>query len=327
VPAGQDPIRWRVLIDVVFPRAQDPAKVLLALDYCRVRGLDVMKRPVNIVPMWDNKTRKYVDSIWPSINEIEVTAARTGQYAGCDPPVFGTPISREFRGRLYGENSDTVIKLTFPETCAVTVYRLVAGQRCGFTVPVRWLEEYGRQGGSELPTYMWGKRPYDQFGKVARAASLRAAFPEEEGNASDVEMAGQQIIDEDPRSQQQVAPQVAGADNWQPPPTEVLAAAPGDQPEPAHDPETGELVEPQPPPPPPAPRLMPLSVVENVVEDWRSWGSRFIAAVRAADAIAIVDEWQKLNAKILDTMLDEAPKMHAHLIAAVAQRKIELGPK
>jgi hypothetical protein len=33
------------------------------------RGLDVMKRPVNIVPMYDERQKKWVETICPSINE------------------------------------------------------------------------------------------------------------------------------------------------------------------------------------------------------------------------------------------------------------------
>ena len=43
-----------------------------------------MKKPVNIVPIWSTKLGRYVETIWPSINEIETTASRTKEWAGMD---------------------------------------------------------------------------------------------------------------------------------------------------------------------------------------------------------------------------------------------------
>jgi hypothetical protein len=85
------------------------------------------------------------------------------------------------------------ITLTFPEWCEVTVYRLVGGVRCAFTEPVFWEEAYSRSSSrSELPTDMWAKRPRGQLHKCAKAASLRAAFPEEATYTAE-EMAGKVI--------------------------------------------------------------------------------------------------------------------------------------
>ena len=66
-----------------------------------------------------------------------------------------------------------------PESCAITVYRMINGQKCAFTEPVYFLEAYGRLSKSELPNDGWTKRPRGMLIKVAKAFSLRAAFPEE----------------------------------------------------------------------------------------------------------------------------------------------------
>ncbi len=305
LPFGMEPPKWRVLTEVIFPKAQNPNIIMLALDYCRVRNLDVMKRPVNIVPMWDSKLRRYVDTIWPSINEIEVTAARSKEYAGLDDAVFGPLVTKEFSGEVWedGRKVQKKVTVTFPEYCKCTVYRIINGQRCPFTVPVYWLEEYARVGGSEIPNHMWTKRPRDQFAKVSRAASLRAAFPEEQAAPSDVEMAGQQIIEDEEPAPSLPAP----ADNWIPP---------GEPLDPPHDPETGELIN--------KPRELTLDVTDNVVEAWPSWGHRFIDAVKTATTVAEVEQWQTLNEKILAACLDQAPKIHPHLIAAIGKRRIVL---
>jgi hypothetical protein len=58
------------------------------------RGLDPFKRPVHIVPVWNSSLGREVETVWPSINELETTAARTGAWAGIDPPDFG-PLQTE----------------------------------------------------------------------------------------------------------------------------------------------------------------------------------------------------------------------------------------
>ncbi|MEA3643323.1 MAG: recombinase RecT, partial [Lamprobacter sp.] len=126
---------------------------------------------------------------------------RTGQWAGIDPPRFGPLCERTFTGRIKRNDTwqDLESSVSFPEWCEVTVYRIVAGQRCAFTEPVFWLETYARYGGafSELPADMWLKRPRGQLMKCAKAASLRAAFPEEATYTAE-EMEGKVIESDTP---------------------------------------------------------------------------------------------------------------------------------
>ncbi len=196
VARGISPAQWRVLVETTFPSAKSPEAVEMAFDYCKVRGLDVFKKPVHIVPMWSSAKNGYVETVWPGINEIQITAARTGAWAGMDPPRWGPPVTRTFTGsrKVKDRWEQASVELTFPEWCEVTVYRIVAGQPRAFCEPVYWLEAYSTSGGknSELPTDMWVKRPRGQIQKVAKAASLRAAFPEE-GEYTAEEMEGKEI--------------------------------------------------------------------------------------------------------------------------------------
>jgi phage recombination protein Bet len=177
------PSAWKVLSDSIFPSAKTAEGIVLAVHYCAARNLDVMKRPVHVVPMYSKALGREIETVWPGIAELQTTAARTGQWAGMDPPRFGPLRERTFSGRVKRDGSwqELEVAVSFPEWCEVTVYRIVAGQRCAFTEPVFWLEAYARLGGSysELPTDMWVKRPRGQLMKCAKAASLRAAFPEE----------------------------------------------------------------------------------------------------------------------------------------------------
>ncbi|MEA3643097.1 MAG: recombinase RecT [Lamprobacter sp.] len=177
------PSTWKVLTESIFPAAKTADGILLAVHYCAARNLDIMKRPVHVVPMYSKAQGREIETVWPGIAELQTTAARTGQWAGIDPPRFGPLEECTFRGRLKRDGAwqDLESTVTFPEWCEVTVYRLISGQRCAFTEPVFWLEAYARFGGaySELPTDMWLKRPRGQLMKCAKAASLRTAFPEE----------------------------------------------------------------------------------------------------------------------------------------------------
>ena len=208
--AGVTAQQWRVLTEAIFPSAKTAEAICLALDYCRARRLDVFKRPVHIVPMWNSTLGGEVETVWPSINELQTTAGRTGKWAGMDAPEWGPLITRKFEGTVVGkrgEERQVKAEVTFPEWCSVTVYRLINGERYAFNEPVFWLEAYARQGRTEVPNEMWRKRPRGQLHKNAKAASLRAAFPEDIGSdyaAEEMEGretdAGGVVIDADPGS-------------------------------------------------------------------------------------------------------------------------------
>lgn len=190
---GIDRGGWKALVEAIFPNAQSADSILLVLGYCRARKLDVFKRNVHIVPIWDSKQNRMVDTIWPGIGELRTTAFRTGEYAGRDATEFGQDITREFcgtvgKGQYAKEARETV---TFPEWASVTVYRIIRGQRVAFAGPrVYWLETYSTQGRSDVPNDMWCNRPRGQLDKCAEAAALRAAFPEEVGSDHIVDEVG-----------------------------------------------------------------------------------------------------------------------------------------
>jgi phage recombination protein Bet len=171
---GIDKTTWRALVEAVFPNASTVESIILALSYCRSRKLDVMKRPIQIVPIWSKAKGSLVDTIWPGIGELRTTAFRTNVYAGRDRAVFGPDIKK-----VVGKT-----EITFPEWCEVTIYRIVGGHRVAFVGPrVYWLETYATvRRDDDTPNEMWATRTYGQIEKCAEAAALRAAFPEEIGD-------------------------------------------------------------------------------------------------------------------------------------------------
>lgn len=168
---GMSETDGRVLQESIFPGAK-PRSIILGVDYCRARKLDVFKKPIHIVQIWDKKNRELVDTIWPGIYELRTTASRTGEYAGKSEPEFGPYIGTEFEGG---------VKIRHPEWCKITVYRIIAGHKCEFTAKVHWLEAYAEKGKTDVPNSMWQKRVHDQLAKCTEAEALREAFPEETG--------------------------------------------------------------------------------------------------------------------------------------------------
>ena len=180
---GYDKSDWKALVEAIYPAAQTPESVILALSYCKARKLDPFKRCVHIVPIWDSAKKRNVDTIWPGIGEIRTTAHRTKCYAGRDKTEFGPDVEKTWEGKTKGQyGKDYKITVTFPEWAQVTVYRTMHKERVAFAGPqVYWIETFGKNSGGG-PNSMWETRPRGQIDKCAEAAALRAAFPEEIGN-------------------------------------------------------------------------------------------------------------------------------------------------
>lgn len=211
---------WRVLVEAVFPAARTVEAICMALAYCAKRNLDIFKRPVHIVPIYDSKRRAYVETVWPGINELRTTAMRTGGYAGMDKPVFGPKIKKTFKDRQrkssqYGDETWEEIEATveFPEWCEITVWRFVQGHRVPFPGPrTEWEEIFSRVSHFvAVPNDRWQKAPVQMLEKTAEAAALRRAFPEEIGDdfaAEEAEGMAQRAVDITGQSQATFGAQV-----------------------------------------------------------------------------------------------------------------------
>ncbi len=195
-----DVAAWRVLTESIFPAAKTPEAIGMALAYCKQRGLDIFKRPVHIVPIWNSALKKMVETVWPGISELRTTASRTREYAGIDECVFGPTISRVFKGRVKRGDKwvDMTVEVTFPEWAQVTVYRRLGAYLAKFVGPkCFWLETYASIGQTDIPNDRWQRASFGQHEKCTEAAALRRAFPEEIGNEYTAEeMEGQRSLDD-----------------------------------------------------------------------------------------------------------------------------------
>lgn len=196
--------QWKALTDAIYPSAKTVDGVMLALNYCKARGLDPFKRCVHVVPMWNTALGREVETVWPGIAELRTTASRTGSHAGNDDCVFGPSLNRAFKdsaARGRGQNKyvdrEECPTFDFPEWAQVTVYRIVGGQRVPFVGPkVRFVEVFSGVKGLRVPNARWRLAPFQMLEKCAEAAALRRAFPEEmAGDYTAEEMEGQTIAD------------------------------------------------------------------------------------------------------------------------------------
>ena len=177
-----------VLRNSLYPGASDMSLELVK-GYCKASGLDIMLKPVHIVPMWNASIGKMVDVVMPGIGLYRTTASRTKQYAGIDEPDFGPAVTKTIGG----------VECTYPEWCKVTVKRNFGGSVGEFTAKEYWLENYAVKGGKErstAPNAMWAKRPYGQLAKCSESQALRKAFPEVGSQPTAEEMEGKALDEE-----------------------------------------------------------------------------------------------------------------------------------
>jgi phage recombination protein Bet len=127
-------------------------------------GLDPFTRQIHLIP----RNVKQSDGSYKTVRTTQVgidgylaIAERSSQLAGIDDAIYDD-------GKVY-EKGEPIN----PSKAAVTVYRMVQGQRVSFTATARWKEYFP---GDKLG-YMWKKMPYGQLSKCALALALRKAFP------------------------------------------------------------------------------------------------------------------------------------------------------
>lgn len=185
----------------LYPGATDEA-VDMILAYCTARRLDVMTKPVHLVPMWIPEKKRdgqvitpggMRDVVMPGIGTYRIDAHRTTEYAGQDEAEFGPTVTRAFR------DENRSVEVSFPEWAKVTVYRMAHGIRVPYSAKVFWLEAYSTAGkNTDAPNAMWRKRPFGQLEKCAEALALRKGFPEAVGSEPTAEeMEGKGFIDAD----------------------------------------------------------------------------------------------------------------------------------
>lgn len=170
---GIDESTWNALRSTVYPTSKDES-ILLAVDYCHARGLDVLLKPVHLVPMNVKNPisgqYEWRDVPMPGVGLYRIQAERSGTYAGADAPEFGPVITKTFDGG---------VTVSYPEWCKYTVHKVIGDRLVSYTAVEYWEENYATAGSkTDAPNAMWKKRPRGQLAKCAEAQALRKGWPE-----------------------------------------------------------------------------------------------------------------------------------------------------
>ena len=125
---------------------------------CNRTGLDPLNRQIYVTKR--GKEGKERITIQVGIDGMRLVAARTGEYAGQDPPEYGPTKDRT------------------PEWVMVTVYRMIGGTRAAYSHTCYWDEYYPKGKYTDI----WDKMPRNQLAKCAEMGALRKGFPAELSN-------------------------------------------------------------------------------------------------------------------------------------------------
>lgn len=144
----------------IIPEKCPPAQVSIFAGVCASVGLDPRLKEIELIPLGNGNYSPYVRK-----DGLRKIASRTGDFAGCDPIKFDLlpDGSHKTAAQFVGGQK--------PITATATVYRLVKGNRCPFTVTVL-MTEFNKGRGQ------WAQMPLQMLMKVAEAHALRMAFPE-----------------------------------------------------------------------------------------------------------------------------------------------------
>ncbi len=185
--------QWRALVGAVFPLAKTPEGVLMALEYCKQRKLDIFRKPVHLVPMkitvkdGDRKVEKEVETVWPGIGELRITAQRQPDFFGWDECEFGPMVSFKGASKIKkwvdGKQqgwSQVEWDGMVPEWAQFTVYKRLHNERIALKGPkVYFVEAYAPIGRhNACPNERWMRAPIQMLEKNAEAAALRRAWPD-----------------------------------------------------------------------------------------------------------------------------------------------------
>ena len=159
-----------------IPENTPPAIVSVFAQTCALHDLSPFKKEIYLVKYNTSQGPQYHTVV--GIDGFRIKAARTGQYGGIDDARYNA-----HPGGQYETAAGVKVSGKLPVSCSVTVYRIIAGQRCPFTATVIFDEYYpavaaaaqsGKQVFSKAATM-----PFNMIQKCAEAKALKMAFSDE----------------------------------------------------------------------------------------------------------------------------------------------------
>ena len=145
VQRGIDEPTWNALCNTIYPGA-NPDSVVMAIDYCKARGLDILLKAGPPRPHAGNRCPQQREGLAGCADARDRHVPDPGrslrQLRGADEPVFGPDVTEEFQDPT---TQSAKIKVTYPQWCKYTVYKMVNGQQVAFHALERWKENYATQ--------------------------------------------------------------------------------------------------------------------------------------------------------------------------------------
>lgn len=135
----------------------------LFLNVSKRCGLDPFSKQIYFIKrnVWNSSLKKSesVGTIQTGIDGYRAIAEKSGNYAGSDDAVYDT------------EQED------HPNKATITVWKIVNGEKCGFTASARWKEYAAVHPKKGTIMGQWKTMPYLMLAKCAESLALRKAFP------------------------------------------------------------------------------------------------------------------------------------------------------
>lgn len=142
----------------IIPSGTPIEQVLIFAKVCREHGLSPFSKEIYLVKYGSN----FVAQV--GIDGFRRRACETGEHAGTDDPKFNVTSDGKFKTAFELKSQNQL-----PETCSVTVYRLIGGQRVPFSHTAVFSEFSSGQN-------KWKTMPFQMIAKVAEAFALKKGF-------------------------------------------------------------------------------------------------------------------------------------------------------
>lgn len=141
----------------IVPKDTPRSQIVIFAHVCAEKGISPFSKEIYLVGYGS----KY--SIITGIDGFRKIAARTGQLAGSDDPKFDLMPNGTYK------TAASFAQKELPNTCTITIYRMISGVRCPFAHTVKFSEfSSGQQ--------KWVSMPFQMIAKVAEAFAIRKGF-------------------------------------------------------------------------------------------------------------------------------------------------------
>lgn len=156
----------------VIPADTPPAILDVFAHACKEHGLSPFKKEIYLVKYSSKQGAQYHTIV--GIDGFRIRAARTGQFAGIDDPKYNLQSSGQYQTAAQVKTSGKL-----PISCTVTVYRVIAGNRCPFTATCVFDEYYPAVAAGRSEFSKAATMPFNMIAKCAEAKALKMGFSDQ----------------------------------------------------------------------------------------------------------------------------------------------------